>query len=51
MNTTEKNNQLRIKQLETRRHLLIQRDPVCNANIINKLTRNIRKLSSGATRN
>ena len=38
------NIELKIKMLEARRDLLNARDPVANANIINKINRQIRKL-------
>lgn len=38
------NTELKIKMLETRKNLLNSRDPVANANIINKINRQIRKL-------
>jgi len=38
------NTELRIKMLEARRDLLNARDPVANANIVNKINRQIRKL-------
>lgn len=37
-----------IEQLKARIHLLQQRDPVVNANIINKLKRRIRALENKA---
>lgn len=36
----------RIKMLKTRKYLLEQRDPVRNANIINKINRQLRKLEA-----
>lgn len=38
------NTELKIKMLEARRDLLNARDPVANANIVNKINRQIRKL-------
>ena len=35
----------RIKQLETRKHLLDARDPAVNARIIKKIDRELRKLN------
>lgn len=40
------NTELKIKMLEARKNLLNARDPVANANIINKLNRQIRKLKA-----
>lgn len=37
--------EIRIKQLETRKHLLDARDPAGNANIIKKINRELRKLN------
>lgn len=39
-------NEDRIKTLESRKRILIQRDPVRNGNIIHKIDREIRKLSN-----
>lgn len=36
--------EMKIKMLETRKHLLNERDAVANMNIINKINRQIRKL-------
>ena len=36
--------ELKIKTLEFRKNLLMARDPVANANIVNKINRQIRKL-------
>ena len=38
------NTELKIKMLEARRDLLNARDPVANANIVNKINRQIKKL-------
>lgn len=37
-------NETKINVLRARMHLLQQRDPVVNANIVNKIKRKIRKL-------
>lgn len=40
------NNEIRLAQLYARKNILMQRDPVTNKNIIKKIDRQIRKLSS-----
>ena len=35
---------IRIQMLKTRKNLLMERDPVANANIVRKIDREIRKL-------
>lgn len=39
-------NEIRLAKLYARKNILIQRDPVINKNIIKKIDRQIRKLSS-----